>query len=257
MSKKELISAIELEVEQSIPLPAKELYYDYEVTAGEGDQTLVRLVAAPRKIVDSYVAVCDLLKLDLALIQTNIEADAQLCILYEDINDGTPYIILDVGGNTTDIGILDSTLRVTGTVDTGGEKFTKAIAKNLEISEKNAQKIKVSRGLNAGKNQAEIRLALAPHLDAVVDEIKRIQKFYEQRIRPNTDISQIVITGGGANMPGLGDYLTDATRIPTRVSSPWSKKITFGRLEAPDHEDLPRLLSAAGLALTKDSELNR
>lgn len=255
MSKKELLTAVELEVEQSIPLPAKSLYYDYETSIAEADgSTLVRIVAAPRAIVDSYVAVCELLKLDLTLIQTNIEADAQLCMLYEDITNDTPYVIIDVGGTSVDIGILDKTLRVTGTVDMGGENLTEAIAATLHVSKEKAQAIKVSHGLNPGKQQTKIKQAVAPQLDKVVDEIKRIQKFYLERIQQGAEISQIVITGGGANMPGLGDYLTDATRIPTRVSSPWTKRIPFGKLEPPEHADLPRFLTAAGLALTRHEE---
>ncbi len=255
MSKKELIAAVELEIEQSVPLAPKDLYFDFETSSAEDDgQVLVRMVAAPRNIVDSYVAVCDLLKLELALIQTNIEADARLCMLYEDINDGSPYIIIDVGGNSIDVGILDSTLRVTGTVDIGGEDLTKSIAAALHVSSQKAQAIKVSQGLNAGKQQAKIKQAVEPQLEKVAAEIKRIKKFYQERIQQGVDISQIVITGGGANMPGLGDYLTNSTRIPTRVSSPWVNHISFGKLKPPDEADLPRFLTAAGLALADDKE---
>lgn len=258
MSKKELEAAVELEVEQSVPLPPKDLYYDFEVTGGlESKDMLVRMVAAPKRIIDSYVQVCELLRLDLALIQTNIEADSQICMLYEDIKHGTPYITIDVGGVSVDVGILDTTLRVTGTVETGGEKFTEAIAKALGVNTTKAQHIKVTKGLNAGADQARIKAALAPELNQVVEEIKRIKKFYLNRVQQGADISQIVITGGGANVPGFGDYLTNATRIPTRVSSPWSSKISFGHLKPPLQADLPRFLTAAGLALAKESEINQ
>lgn len=256
MSKKELNSAIQLEVEQSVPVPNKNLYFDYETTdIGDPENSLVRMVAAPREIVDSYVAVCDLLKLDLALIQTNIRADAQLCMQYEDLEKDSPYIIVDVGGDSIDVGVLDATLRLTGTVDEGGNSLTDAIARELHVSRSKANDIKVTKGLSAGTNQAKIKTAVAPILDKVVHEIKRMIRFYEERIKEGSPISQILIVGGGANMPGLGDYLTNATHIPTRVSSPWAKNITFGKLEPPEHVDLPRFLTCAGLALAKDSEV--
>ncbi len=256
MSKKELHAAVELEVEQSVPLAPKELYFDYEATGGlDSKEVLVRMVAAPRKIVDSYVQVCELLRLDLALVQTNIEADSQLCMLYEDMKRGTPYIIVDVGGVSVDVGILDATLRVTGTVDTGGEHFTDAVAKVLHVSRTKAQHIKITSGINAGPQQEKMKAALDPLFDKVVEEIKRIKKFYTNRVQQEADITQIVITGGGANVPGLGDYLTNATRIPTKVSSPWTKHISFGHLQSPDVADLPRFLTAAGLALAKDEDV--
>lgn len=256
MSKKELQSAMQLEVEQSVPMAVKNLYYDYETTdTGDSENMLVRIVAAPRNIVDSYTEVCDMLGLDLALVQTNIKADAQLCIKYEDLTPNSPYIIVDVGGDSIDVGILDETLRVTGTVDEGGNSLTQAVAKALHLSPAKAREIKVKQGISAGANQQKIRAAVSPILDKVTVEIKRMSRFYEERVREGSEISQILIVGGGANMPGLGDYLTDAIHTPTRVSSPWSKFITFGKLEPPEHADLPRFLTCAGLALAEEKEV--
>lgn len=253
MSKKELQSAMQLEVEQSVPMQAKNLYYDYETTeTSDADTMRVRMVAAPRNIVDSYTEVCDMLGLDLSLVQTNIEADAQLCMRYEELTADSPYVIVDVGGDSIDVGILDNqTLHVTGTVDAGGNSLTQAIAKSLHLSPAKANDIKVKQGIGAGKNQAKVRAAVSPILDKVIVEIKRMSRFYEERVREGSEISQILIVGGGANMPGLGDYLTNATHIATRVSSPWSKYITFGKLEPPEHADLPRFLTCAGLALAQ------
>lgn len=256
MSKKELDGAVKLEVDQSVPVPSKDLYYDYEATdTTDPKNILVRMVAAPRSIIDSYTAVCDLLGLDLAVVQTNIQADAQLCLLYEDISGKSPYIIVDVGGNSIDVGMLDETLRVTGTVDAGGNNLTESIAKQLNISLPEAHNLKITQGIGAGKNQDKIRAGVTPILDKVINEISRMTRFYEERIQEGGKISQIVIVGGGANMPGLGDYLTDATRIPTKVSSPWGRNISFGHLKPPDVADLPHFLTCAGLALVRDEEI--
>lgn len=256
MSRKELRSAMQLEVEQSVPMPVKNLYYDYETTdLGDPENELVRIVAAPRNIVDSYVEVCEMLGLDLTLVQTNISADAQLCAKYEELIPDSPYVIVDVSGDSIDVGILDRTLRVTGTVEEGGNSLTQAIAKVLHLSPAKANKVKVTQGLSLGTNQDKIRTAVEPILDKVVMEIKRMIRFYEERVHEGSEVSQILIVGGGANMPGLGDYLTNATHIPSRVSSPWSRYVTFGKLEPPEFADLPRYLTCAGLALAEDEEV--
>jgi type IV pilus assembly protein PilM len=256
MNNKELADAVQLEVEQSVPVPSKNLYFDFETTdIGEPNSQLVRMVAIPKEIVDSYSTVCDLLGLDLALIQTNIRADAQLCMRYEDLESNNPYIILDVGGNAIDIGVIDTTLRITGTVDEGGNSLTAAIAKNLKISEPKAHTLKISQGLSAGKQQVKVKEAVSPILDKVVKEIERMLRFYQERINKGAEISQILIVGGGASMPGLGDYLTNATRIATRVSSPWGDYISFGKLEPPESADLPRYLTCAGSAMADDKDI--
>lgn len=256
MGKKELADAVKLEVEQSVPVPAKNLYYDYETTdIGDPDNRLVRMVAVPKAIVDAYSAICEMLGLDLSLIQTNIRADAQLCLLYENLDGNNPYIILDIGGNAIDIGILDNTLRVTGTVDEGGNSLTKAIAKKLKVSEAKAHSAKVTHGISAGPQQKKIQEAVTPILDKAVKEIERMVRFYEERVKPDSEVSQVLIVGGGANMPGLAEYLTDATRIATRVSSPWGEHISFGKLEPPEAADLPRFLTCAGSAVATDIEV--
>ena len=255
MSRKEFDSAVQLELEESVPAALKDLYYDYEMNEiKDTDNLLVRMVAAPRAIVDSYVAICSMLGLDLALIQTNIKADAQLCMSYEDLAPNSPYIIIDVGGDSIDVGILDSTLRVTGTVEEGGNSLTAAIAKELHISPAKANEIKVVKGISASKQQKQILRAVTPVLDKVIAEIKRMMRFYEERVQGKGVVSQILIVGGGANMPGLGDYLTNATHITTRVSSPWGTHITFGKIEPPERADLPRFLTCAGLAMASDGE---
>lgn len=255
MNNKELADAVQLEIEQSVPVPSKNLYFDFETTdIGEPNSQLVRMVAIPRPIVDSYTTVCDLLGLDLALIQTNIRADAQLCMNYEDLESNNPYVILDIGGNAIDIGIIDTTLRITGTVDEGGNSLTNAIAKNLKISESKAHTLKISQGISAGKQQEKVKAAVTPILDKVVKEIERMLRFYQERINKGAEISQILIVGGGASMPGLGDYLTNATRIATRVSSPWTDYISFGKLEPPESADLPRYLTCGGSAMAEDRE---
>lgn len=256
MSSKELSNAMKLEVEQSVPVPIKNLYYDYETTdIDDPENMLVRMVAAPRSIIDSYEAMCDLLGLDLSLVQTNIKADAQLCMMYENIEADRPYTIVDVGGNSIDIGIFDKTLRVTGTVDEGGNSLTKAIGSALKISHDEAHDIKISQGIGPGDNQKQIVEAINPILTKVVAEIKKINRFYKERVSDNADVSQTLILGGGANMPGLGDFLTDATHTAARVVSPWGHGINFHKLEPPELADLPRFLTCAGLALATEEEV--
>lgn len=255
MSGKELSDAIKLEVEQSVPAPIKNLYYDYETTdIDDPENMLVRMVAAPRSIVDSYEAVCAMLGLDLSLVQTNIRADAQLCMLYEDIAADRPYIIVDVGGDSIDIGIFDKTLRVTGTVDEGGNSLTEAISSTLKVSHDEAHDIKISQGIGPGENQEKIVGAVTPILSKVIAEIKKIDRFYAERVSENAELSQILILGGGANMPGLGDYLTNAMHTAARVVSPWGRSLQFGKLEPPELADLPRFLTCAGLALATEEE---
>lgn len=258
LSKNEMRDAVRLEVEQSIPMSTKDIYYHFEATpTADGSQQLIRLEAVPKKIIDSYVEMCDQLGLFLVLIQTNIRADAQLCREYEQVDSSKPYIIIDIGSETIDVGLLDSTLRVTGTVEYGGNSLTKAIASKLKLDQAKAQFIKVNRGLGPHPQQKEVLEAVKPILDEVENEVRRLVRFYSERINKDASISQVLVVGGGANMPGLAEYLTNAMHATVRISSPWISNISFGKLIPPNKTDLPRFLSCAGLALSTESEVTR
>lgn len=247
MEDKDLKEAVRLEVEQSIPVPYEELYVDYESADNPKDSTLeVLIVAAPKKIVDSYEALFNALGLELVLLETTINSVARI-VSHADSTD-TPTLIIDFGSISSDLAVYDRTIRVTGTVDWGGETLTKEIAKALDVSQRQAQTIKTRYGLDASKKQKEITKALQPVLTRLINEIKRISRFYTERAGKEKAITQIVIVGGGANLPSLSAYLTDNLRLPTRLVNPWND-IDFGRLQPPHKLEHSLYSTAAGLSL--------
>src|SRR5690606_5654995 len=108
--------------------------------------------------------------------------------------------------------------------------------------------IKTRYGLDASKKQKEITKALQPVLTRLINEIKRISRFYTERAGKEKAITQIVIVGGGANLPSLSAYLTDNLRLPTRLVNPWND-IDFGRLQPPHKLEHSLYSTAAGLSL--------
>lgn len=253
MSKSEVEATIKLEAEQYIPVPTEELYLDYQIGEIKDEMMEVLLVAAPRKIIDSYMVLCELLGLELALIETSINASTRLVMHAEETDVTT--LIIDFGAVSTDLSIFDSVLRVTGTVAAGGDQITDRIAKKLQLTRQQASTIKTKHGIHASKKQAEIREAVEPILNKLVDEVKRIDRFYQDRSNAKKKIEQVIILGGGANMPGLADYLTDKIRIPARMCNPWLN-IDFGNLQPPHQLEKTLYATASGLALIKPEELS-
>lgn len=129
-----------LRLEQSVPVAAKNLYYDYETTdTGDPANRLVRIVATPKDIVDSYVATCDLLGLDL---RCSNKYTCRCTALYEvrRFNTRHPVYYCRRCGDSIDVGIFDATLRVTGTAsEEGGNSLTEAIAKATRCRTRKSQ----------------------------------------------------------------------------------------------------------------------
>ena len=256
MNKKELADAVEAEVDQSIPLTNDELYFDWEVAAQlEHDMQEIQIVATPKKLVDSYMDVFDIVGLEVAALESNITAMTRIVIQSEahDVSS----LIVDIGSNACDISIYDgSAIRATGTVGSSSERMTKHIADTLGVSEEQAHRIKTRYGLEKSKKQDEIIAASEKELTKLVMEIKKVIRYYADRSRGSEPIGQIIILGGGANLPGLASYLTDKTRVPTRLCSPWNN-ISFGKLQPPHELETTLYTTASGLALVTKEDLVR
>lgn len=254
LRQKELDEAVELEAEQYISLPLEDLYLDYEVIKQTDDANELFVVATPRVIVDSYLELAQILGLEAVLIEPSLGSLGRLFSL-DDLSD-TPAIIINLGSVSSDICIFDQHVLVTGTVQAGGEDFTKAIKDNLQISLPEAAHTKTQFGLSVSKNQSQIRKALEPILQEIVREVRRMIRYYEERYGNSRPITQVITLGGGANMPGLDEYLTEALRMPVRHSDPW-QYFNYDGLQPPDTADRPMYSTAAGLSLAKPQELFR
>jgi type IV pilus assembly protein PilM len=252
LSGNELRDAVELEIEQYIPVPLKDLYLDYTITNKTENQLELFAVAVPRTIVDSYLELAEVMGMEPILIETTMAAAARL--FSYDTNSDVATVIIDFGSLTADIGIYNGTTLVSGTVPAGGLVFTRLIKDKLHVSEAEAGFIKTKYGLSVSKKQEEITEALTPALQKIVTEIRRMSRYYEERYGSKHTISQVVILGGGANMPGLGDYLTSTLRMPVRAHNPWNL-LDYDGLEAPSGPDRLMYATVAGLSLLKPKDV--
>ena len=252
LSEKELAQTISTEVEQYVPATADSLYVDYSSIKTGKDKWATFIVAMPRRIVDSYITLCRLLGLEVVVVQTSSGADANL--FSQDSQSGLPSVLVNFGSTSADITVFDKNPIVSGTAACGGEEITDLIAKALDVKKREAIIIKTKYGLGYSKKQKQIEKALEPNLNVLIKEIQRSIRYYEERSKSKRKIAQIVIMGGGANMPGLADYLTNSLRMPVRAFDP-TNFIDFGHLQPISIGDRMSYVTAAGLSSIEPSEV--
>lgn len=250
--KDDLEQAVRLEAEQYIPVPIGDLYLDYSVVSQHDKGTEVLVTAAPKETINSYTAITHLLGLEPIAIETTIAASGRLFQQTE--QDNMPSILIDFGSLSSDVTIYDKTIVVTGTISGGGDNFSELIRKKLNVSKAEADVIKTKYGMGVSKKQKEINQALEPVLDQLVREIKRMVRYYTERKNSEQDIEQVVTLGGGANMPGLSEYLTNSLRMPVRMCNPW-ESLSFGKLQPPNQVEKSTYITVAGLAFMNPREV--
>ncbi len=253
LNKKDLDDAVKIEAEQYIPMSLDEMYLDYMTSPGRGDEQEVLVVAVPKRIVDSYMRFFELIGLEVCALETTISAASRIIAVAENSND-VPTILIDLGSLSVDLTVFDKILVVNGTIPGGGDNFSSRIAEKLNISKTEANTMKTKYGLGVSKKQPEIREALKPQLDSLIKEIRRVVRYYEERTEGKSTIGQIITMGGGANMPGLVDYLTDNLRIPTRMCNFWGS-FELNKLQPPHEAERTLYVTAAGAAIIKPEEI--
>lgn len=245
-TEKALHDAVVLEADQYIPIPSSSLYIDHQVIERTKTDITVLMSAVPRVIVDNIVTSVEAAGLEPILIEPSISAVGRVLTATEE--GILPTVIVDIGPASTDIAILDrGTIRVTGGLAIGGNTFTLDIAKKLNVALENAHQLKVLNGLSAGPRQAKLKEALSPSLERIMSEVRKVMRYYDERISDTRKLEQLLVVGSGSNLPGIGEYFTDKLVMPARVASPW-QKLDFGKIQEPPKQFRSRYITVAGLA---------
>jgi type IV pilus assembly protein PilM len=252
-AEKSLDEAVILEAEQYIPIPVSTLYIDYEIIEHSRKTITVLMSAVSKVILDNITHSVEVAGLQPVLIEPSISSVGRLLTATEDGN--LPTVIVDIGPASTDIAILDrGAIRVTGGIPVGGNTFTLDIAKKLNVALENAHQLKVLNGLNAGPRQQKIKEALAPNLERILTETKKVIRYYNERISNDRKLEQLLVVGGGSNVPGIGEYFTENLLIAARVASPW-QKLDFGKLQEPPKQFKARYITVAGAAVLQPGKI--
>lgn len=251
MKKQDIADAVRLEAEQYIPVPLDQLYMDFDIVSQTNKDIEVLAIAVPRAVVDSHLQLTRILGLEAIAMETTISASSRLYVQAE--RNEVPTVLIDLGSLSSDITIYDGGLVVTGTVPGGGDNFSEQIAKKLGVTHEEAHVIKVKYGMGYSKKQKEVTDSLAPILEQLAKEIRRMIRYYEERGQADRKIGQVVTMGGGANMPGLSEYLTSTLRLPVRMCDPW-QHLDFHGLQEP-HSEKTMYVTAAGLGLIHPKEI--
>jgi type IV pilus assembly protein PilM len=258
MPESEIEGAIPWELEQDIPVPIDQVYFDWRLVKEEDDSNQVLVMATPKDYVDNLVQALKIAKLKPVALELEPLATARALIGPDDANQAV--LIMDISTTASSLAVISGSgvLEYTSSVPVGGNHMTDAIAKNLGINQKEAEKMKVENGLMADSKKANVRQAMLPILDALLEEVRNVIKFHEDHSVLSPSVNKVVLCGGGANLKGLLEYITARTNVGAGrpidrivLGSPWiniGDAETIGKI-ALSSEDSLSYATAIGLAL--------
>jgi type IV pilus assembly protein PilM len=246
MDAADLAQAVHLEAEQYIPVPLPDLYIDYEVIETGGEKNEVLMVAAPRAIVDSYIKLFDLMDLEVAMVDSSLSAATRAIVASTQMDK--PTLVADIGSTSIDLTVHDKVIRLTNTIPLGGDTLTNTLVKDLGIKPEQANEVKYKFGLGPSGLQPKVVASLGVPLKKMCDEMRKVIKFYENRGAGDRKISNIIVGGGSASMPGFLEYMAAEISLPVTVADPWAGLVIPKNVHKVSKYDAPMYTTAIGLA---------
>lgn len=89
---------------------------------------------------------------------------------------------------------------------------------------------------------------LKPVIDVIVAEAKRVILSHETQNKQRP-VKRVVLTGGGAQLPGLVKYLTDFLGLEVQEADPWVSVAVDPQMKTKLAAEAPFYSVAVGLAL--------
>ncbi len=159
-------------------------------------------------------------------------ASAEAVLAEEEKQAGV--LIADIGGGTTDIAVLrEGSIYHTSVLPVAGHQITRDIAAGLGLSFELAEEMKKKYGslLPSEEEEGDKIVGENGHSVSYRDLCDIMRARVEELMRlvvlelPRTDYARlipagIVITGGGANIPGIVEMTQAITKLPVRVGVP-------------------------------------
>ena len=253
LSEKDLAKAIPFEARKYVPIPINNVILDWSIiNIGEIQKTdskgaypdvEVFLAAVPKDEAARYRDILLNAGLDVKALELENIALARSLVG----NDQSPVIIVNIGGRSTSILIVDKGFeRISHNFEIGGFEITKTLAKSLNVGLEKAEKMQREIGL-LGKEGALISNSIVSLLDMMVFETKKTVNSYEEKTK--IKVAKVILSGGLANMPGLVEFFKEKISLETSIGNSFARVIYPKELENVIKSLSPILAVACGLAM--------
>lgn len=251
LSDNELSNAIFWEAEQYVPAPldtvtlAWSRLRNFRNSLGE-EKMQVLLVVAPKALIKRYQTILDLAGLTVVSIETEILALIRGIIAD---NNFPTALLMNIGAMNTSLCIIQNGIIVFNySFPLGGIALTRAIASDFGFTIDQAEEYKVAYGLSDKNFEGKVRKAIDPILVSMLNEVRKAIAAYDEKYKGEAAISQILLTGGSAALPGLPAYFAQEIGIETLIANPW-KMLNVKNVPEDILEKGPSYAVALGLAL--------
>jgi type IV pilus assembly protein PilM len=254
MTQEELAESIHWEAEQYIPFDIQDVALDYELVegSGSGGNMDVMLIAVKKDKISDYTSAISQAGKTATVVDVDVFALQNCYEVNYGIDPGRVVALLNVGASIMNINIVKGGTSIFNRdIAVGGNQYTDAIQKDLNLSFEQAENLK-----KGARVEGAARENLGPILQAVSENIAlEIQKTFDffKATSSEDRIDRIFLSGGTSKVQGLQDLLSDRFEAGVEIMNPFNNVIYNPKDFDPDFisEIGPSAAIAVGLAVRK------
>jgi type IV pilus assembly protein PilM len=257
MNEAELAESIHWEAEQYIPFDIEDVNLDYQILEGSslsGDGNMdVLLAAAKKDKINDYVSVISQAGLNPTTVDIAAFAMQNAFEANYDFEPDQVISLVDIGSAVSSISVLHRGTSVYWRdINIGGNQYTDAIQKELNLSADQAEQLK--RGEEAeGIPYERVLPILSAVNDDIGTEIQKTLDFFKQISATDQPLDRLYLTGGSVQVVHIKESLGERLGTQVELLNPFRKIPPVGKEATPElvNEMMPTASVAVGLALRK------
>lgn len=220
---KKLREAIELSLEEHIPMPAQDTIFDYELLKQDDNFVNLEVGAIGQAVLKSYLSVFENSRMRVESCELEAQAIARAVIKKGDLDT---QMIVDFGQTRTGIFIISRGVVVfTTTFSLGGESLVEMIEKSLNVDHAEALRLKMEYGLARHAENKELFPAILNIVSVLRDEIAKHFLYWhthkEESEEARPPIKKIILCGGESNLIGLTEYISVSLKTQVELGNVW------------------------------------
>lgn len=257
-TEEEMASSLLLEARKHIPLDGSETIVDYQILGDDvhdTDKVRVLLVATTRKSFEMHQDFLREIELKPGVMDIEPLAVLNSYVINSHLPDDGVIIFLHLGARKTSLSVFgrrDSFF--TRDLGMGGYSFTQELMSTYGLDYEEAERVKKEQGMapklerKISSDADSLSLAEKTSIEKLGDEINRSLRYYVKETGQSV-FTHFVLTGGGAMLPGLDQYLSGKFNLPIELYNPFNQ--LDSRISV-DIENPYQMAAAVGLAIRGD-----
>lgn len=245
----EIMDALRFEAETFVPYPLEEVSLDYEIIEkDEAGRLNVFVIAARNELISAYIKLFKSLGLELMALESPSVAFRRMA--RNSVGSIERLVVLNIGEKFSDIfNVYKGNVYFSRSLPIGGESLTRAVSLGLGLDLASAEEYKKAYGIKEEELEGKIRVATMPVFNSITDEVRKAIALFVEDSGGKT-VQLLVLSGGGANMPGMAEELTRTLGVEVQISQPFVN-IDVTKIQSPFNLNVEgcRFSLAVGLSL--------